>query len=345
MLPVVILPKLYAIRNRWRQNTSHASQLVRDLVILLFSVAVALSIYHGTLAALAKIKTDLSFAYLPASLPLGLVLLFLFIMLLLSNSIAALGAFYLGKDLDLILASPLSVPRFFFGKFLEIFGGSSWMAIIFGLPAIIGFASAYHAPWSYAALVFVTLVPYFVLPTALAVIVVTLFTIVIPANRTREILFFIFALVLLGVYFVGKLLFPEMVSLQSTNDLLRVVAILTMPNTTWMPSYWAAACLGEGLEHTGRDVWPYLAMLYTSALSLFSLAYFLIRTLHFRAYSRAKDTGRGLRLSSRRSHGLVVQMTPFFDQQFRAILMKEFKVFARDMTQAVQLLLLLGLCM
>lgn len=345
MVPVVILPKVFALRNRWRQNATSFSQLIRDLVILIFCIAVAVSIYQGTLAALAKIRTDLSFAYLPATLPLGLVLLFLFMMLLFSNAIAALGAFYLGRDLDLILASPLSVPRFFFGKFLEILAGSSWMAVIFGLPAIAGFARAYNASWEYAALVLVTLLPYFIIPTALSIVLVTLFTIVIPANRTREILFFIFALVLLGMYLVGKLLFPSTVSFQNANDLLRVVAILTMPNTTWMPSYWAATTLGEALEQSGRSIWPYLTMLYAASASLTALAYFLVRTLHFRAYSRAKDTGRGLRLSSRRSHAFLVRMTPFLDPQFRAIMMKEFKIFARDMTQAVQLLLLLGLCM
>jgi ABC-2 type transport system permease protein len=345
MIPVVILPKLLSIRNRWRHNRLHASQFARDVIILLFCVAVTVSIFQGTVAALEKIKTDLSFAYLPAPLPLGLVLLFLFLMLLFSNSIAALGAFYLGRDLDLLLASPLSKPRFFFGKMLEIFGGSSWMAVIFGLPAILGFASAYQAGWDYGLIVVATLIPYFVLPTALSIVVITLFTVMVPANRTREILFFVFALVLMGIYLIGKLVFPSNASFQNANDLLRIVSILSVPNTTWMPSYWAATCLGETLEHSGKNILPYLAMLYSTAFGLTALAYFLVRTFHFTAYSRARDNRHGLKLSSRTSHSFFVRATPIFDQQFRAVIMKEFKIFARDMTQAVQLLLLLGLCM
>lgn len=345
MVPVVILPKLWAIKNRWRQNRTQFSQLTRDLIILAFCVAVTVSIFHGTISALEKIKEDISFAYLPAPLPLGLVLLFLFVMLLFSNSISALGSFYLGRDLDLILASPLGPRRLFFGKMAEIIGSSSWMAIIFGLPAIAGFASAYGAGWPYLAVVIATLVPYFVIPTALAIIFVTLFTMAIPANRTREILFAIFALVLLGIYLVGKLIFPSGASFQNVNDILRIVSILSMPNTSWMPSYWAATCLGEVLEKSGKDCTPYLIMLYTTAVGLTALAYMLVRILHFSAYSRAKDNQRGVRLSSRRSQSALVRLTPLFDQQFRAIFAKEFKVFARDMTQAVQLLLLLGLCM
>lgn len=345
MFPVIVKPKLRAIRNRWRQNRMHASQLTRDLIIFAFCIAVTISIFRGTVLALDKIKEDIDLVYLPATLPLGLVLLFLFMMLLFSNCITALGSFYLGRDLDLVLASPLKPRSFFFGKFLEIGASSSWMAIIFGLPAILGFASAYGASWSFVGLAILTLIPYFIIPVALGVVLVTLFTILIPANRTREILFVIFAMALAGMYLVGKLIFPSGAGFHSMTDLLRIISILSIPNTTWMPSYWAANCLGESLEQTGKTILPFLSLLYGSAVGLTALAYVLYRTLHFSAYSRAKDNRRGMKLSSRHSQALLVRVGGLLDPQFRAILAKEFKLFARDMTQAVQLLLLLGLCM
>ncbi len=345
MVPAILLPKLYTIRNRWRQNMRQPTQLARDFIILGFSVAVMIAIYQGTIRALVEVRETITFAYLPATLSLGLVLLFLFAMLLFSNSITALGTFYLGRDLDLVLASPISLPRFFFGKWLEVGASSSWMAIIFGMPAIAAFSQAYESNPYYIVVVIATLLPYFVIPTSLSIVFVTVFTTVLPANRTREILFAIFAMALLGLYFVGKLIFPIGASFHNSNDVLRIVSLLSLPNTTWMPSYWAAAVLGESLEPTGMTRAVYLSLLYTVAIGLTALAYALVKLLHFSAYSRAKDNRRGMRLSSRKLHRAMVRVAGFVDPQFRAIITKEFKIFARDMTQAVQLLLLLGLCM
>lgn len=345
MVPAILLPKIFAIKNRWKQNTRQFSQLARDLIILAFSIAVTIGIYQGTVSALEKIRTEITFAYLPSSLALGLVLFFLFVMLLFSNSVSALGAFYLGKDLDLVLASPIGMRRIFFGKWLEIMASSSWMAIIFGLPAIAAFAHSYGASYHYVGIVVITLIPYFIIPTSLAIALVTIFTVILPASRTREILFIIFAFVLLGIYFIGKLIFPAGTSFHNVNDLLRIVSLLSVPNTSWMPSYWAASCLGLVLEPSKLSLIPYLVLLYSSAIGLTGLAYTLVQLLHFTAYSKARDTRRSLRLSSRRSQALYVRYARFIDPQFRAVIAKEFKIFARDMTQAVQLLLLLGLCM
>ncbi|MBX7144552.1 MAG: hypothetical protein K1X79_08895 [Oligoflexia bacterium] len=343
IFPIVLQPKLIAVRARWRENLRRRTQLGRDIFLIAFSIAVMFSIFQGTLTMIEKINANTHLAYMPPSLPLGLILLFLLAMLFFSNCISALGAFFLGKDLDLILASPLSPTRFFWGKLTEIALSSSWMALIFGAPAILAFAVWYQASAFFWLTLLVSLLPYFLIPSALSIILVTAFTVFVPANRTREVLLVIFALVLLAIYMVGKLLTPENASFNNVNDLLRMVSILSLPNTTWVPSYWCATVLSEVLSPSGKNWWPYLGLQYSVMTALISAAYVLFRTCHFAAFSRAKDNRQTLRLSSKTSQFIWVAITPFIPPPYRAIIAKEFKVFARDMTQAVQLLLLLGL--
>jgi hypothetical protein len=94
MIPVVIKPKVLAAKNRCRQSFRRKSLLLRDIFLILFAFVVVAVIYEGTLAMLAKMQVNANFAYMPPTLPLGLIFLFLLSMLFFSNCITALGAFY-----------------------------------------------------------------------------------------------------------------------------------------------------------------------------------------------------------------------------------------------------------
>jgi ABC-2 type transport system permease protein len=345
MIPIVLQPKLLSIKNRWKQSLRRRSQLFRDVFLLAFSVSVMWAIYEGTLAMLAKVQLNAHLAYLPPYLPLGLIFLFLLSMLFFSNCISALGALYLGRDLDLILASPLAPSRFFFGKLTEVTLSASWMAIIFGAPVILAFSSWYQASYELWLVLFAAALPYFVLPATVAIALVTIFTALIPASRTREVLLVVLAMLLIAGYLVVRLLAPADLGLHQMDDLLRIISVLALPNASWLPSYWLAASLSEVLEPSARSLWPYIGCLYGTTIFWGALAYGCFRLFHFRAFSMAKDNRQGLRLSSRRAQKILNALTPWMAPEYRAIIVKEFKVFARDMTQAIQLLLLLGLCM
>ena len=127
--------------------------------------------------------------------------------------------------------------------------------------------------------------------------------------------------------------------------MIRLVAILSLPNTIYSPSYWAASVLGDYLVPAGRPIWPYLAMLYGTAITAVAAAYLTMSFFYDYAFSKSKNNIRGIRLRSKASQARLRFMTPGMARPTRAIFAKEFKLFARDMTQALQLILLLGLCM
>ncbi|RMG44457.1 MAG: hypothetical protein D6719_01785 [Candidatus Dadabacteria bacterium] len=344
MIPVLVEPKFDAFKNRWRKNLTLSGQLGRDLVITIFSGLVVFGIYNGCLALVRHIERSSSIVQISPSLPLGLLLLLLLIMLLFSNCIHALGAMFLSKDLDLVLSSPIGPAQFFYGKFIDTFLSSSWMALIFGTPAIVAFGVAYHVDPVFYFLAAIILLPYFALPVSLSILTVTIFARVIPIHRTREIILGVAILAVIALYFITRAINPGDTSYTDLTDILHIVSLASIPHTIWSPSYWTAVSISELLEGRGTDFIPYVVMLYATFIAATSLAYILFRLFYQDAYSAAHNTKSTFRLESKRSQQRLILLTPFLSRPFRAVLAKEYKLFARDMTQTIQLMLLIGLC-
>jgi len=344
MIPILLKPKVIAFSNRWRTGIVRKSQLGRDLAIGTFSLLIMFSIYKLTVLALERISANIDIAYFPPSLPLGLVFLFLLAMLLLSSAVTALGTFFLNHDLNLLLTSPIKISSFFWGKYLEVFFSASWMALVFGMPLILGFAVFYQAPLSFYLATTLLIIPYFVIPTALATALVIAFTRLVPINRTKEVMIFLCMLLIVGAYSLLQLLDIKNSSVADADDLLRIVALLSLPNTNWVPSFWLAASLGELLEGAGLTFWSYVVLLYAGAIGSASLAYLSVRLLYEAAYSRSNSGSGSVQIQNRIFRNVVFKLTPFIPDQYRAVVSKEYKLFTRDMAQAIQLLLLLGIC-
>lgn len=345
MIPVLLKPRLLGLKNQWRSGARGRLRRGRDFVVLFFSLLIIITIYRGTSTALQTLQENAHLAYLHPSLPIGLLFMLLMAMLSFSNAVAALSILYMGSDLDLILSAPVTTWRLVSAKVIQISLSSSWMALIFGIPVLVAFGRAYNAGSMFYLLMIAVLVPLFLIPSTLAAIAVTLFTRYVPVNRTKEILLLVSAMALFGLYYLIHLSSSTGKSLSDVDEILRMVSFLGAPHRIWMPSHWAAVCLGEVLESSGRNWSAHLTMLYSVALFCASSVYLVLRGMYFSSYSKSKSAKQGVYLQSQRSQDRLRALTPFLSQPVRAMCAKELKCFARDMTQALQLLLLIGLCM
>lgn len=343
-IPTILQPKFLSFKNHLRQSFHSSRQGGRDSIIFVLSILLMYWIFRGTAAGLTYIQESEHLAYLHPSLTLGLGLLVLFGMLVFSNCVSALGSLFLAHDLELILAAPLSPRRLFSGKLLEIMASSSWMVLVFGVPVLCAFGAAYDAGVGYYFWALVMMLPYFALPSACALLIVSIFATIVPANRTKPILFVIMIMFILMVYLLASILRPEATA-YSINDLLRIISMLSVANVQWSPTYWIAGGLGSILVPNGESPLTYLVLSYSSLGFCIGLAYIAVRLLHKRAYSRSKNIFQAFNIDSRRAQRVLVLLLSFVNQPFRAIIAKEFKLFSRDMAQAVQLMLLMAICM
>ena len=152
------------------------------------------------------------------------------------------------------------------------------------------------------------------------------------------------AIGVMASYIIFQLIFPEpnAFTFRKLEDVLRIVAVLSVPNADWSPSYWASTCLSELLIPSKASIVPHFVLLYSTAVGLIALAFLCVRYWHFEAYSRAGSGTKRTGFGGFDGRQAVNRLLPFVSRHVRAQFIKEMKLFTRDLTQIFQLLLLSG---
>jgi len=133
---------------------------------------------------------------------------------------------------------------------------------------------------------------------------------------------------------------PErLLRVESLPDITAFFATLQSPVTPLLPSFWAGETLFASLRG-GRDLLHFLA-LWTTAASLTLLLRLTHERWHFSGFSNAQEA-RKTRFTKLRSLDRVADRLPISAIR-RHLLLKDAKVFFRDVSQWSQLLLLVAL--
>ncbi len=343
---VTFKPKIWGFLNYWKKNKTDQGRLIRDSVILLFGVAIMYGIFYGILWVLGKGEEGKSYVYFHPFLIFGLIFLYLFLMLIFSNMSSVISIFYSSNDLDLILSSPIKSFRFFCGKFLEALFESSWITMIFIFPMVYSVAKFYQAKPIYYFSVFFLLLPYLIIPTALAFILSTLYLAFVSPALSRVLSRIVFMLFVFGAIWALYYLFfkEQYFSFKNPNDILKILAIFSLPNVTYLPSFWLAKILSKSLLGNMYFIWQYVFLLFSAALSLFSFSFILFHLVYFSAYSRIQELRSKKMFDSINSQKFYKKALFFVKQTKRGMFAKEFKTLSRDSSQIMQALLLAVIC-
>ncbi|MDC0357737.1 hypothetical protein OAO01_02900 [Oligoflexia bacterium] len=344
MFLTLIKPNLYAIKNRWKSCACLRRQVGRDLISLIFALIVICVMYNTTAAILENLYFDSRSPYSPHSILLHFLTLVLFMILLFTNCVVTLNTLFVAKDLDLILSSPIGKLSFFSGRYLNIFLNSSWMALLFAGPTIFAFGTYYGYGQGSSVLALFVLLVFFTIPASIAIVVVTLCTSLVSISRLKELLFLMFVLLVGCTYYVFKLIGPIKLSYGNINQALEALLASPLLFSNWMPPHWTANTITALLLPTETYATPFLIALVGTSFCLFMLAYTCVSCLHAYTYSASKDAGRQVKLRSQKFQYLLKRWSACINQQYRAFIVKEFRLFARDMSQALQLVFLLSIC-
>ncbi len=344
MIPTLYKPVVWQFKNRWRSGEDRKTLFARDFFLFLLTMLLMVATYQGTLSTLLALKEKHDVLYVSPTTPLSIMFLFLLGLLFFSGAISTLGTLFLGKDLEFLLASPIRTGRFFLGKFFHVLCSSAWMLLVFGIPMLIAFGNFYGTSLWYYIIGSTLLVPLFCIPTALAFIAVTLFAHLVPVHRTRD-LFLLALMIALGAFFFFFHSDSNAVSdPREIQELLRYTSLSSSVNLTWLPSFWISESLGELLEPSSRPITLYILLLSLTTVASMSAAFLIVHQLYRSAYAKSQAHSLGIRINARKARHRFWTLKQWIPAPYRAIFGKEYKVFSRDMTQAVQLVLLLGLC-
>jgi ABC-2 type transport system permease protein len=273
---------------------------------------------------------------------LGLSWLFLTFLsfLAFSGVVTALSTFFLSDDLRLLLAAPVAARRLFYARFARTLGAASWMVLVFLVPVLAGVGLARCAPASFYLVSVAVVAPFCAIPVALGAAATLLLVNVFPARRARDILMLMGLVFAISIVMLLRFLQPEqLLRVESMPEVTDFFATLQSPITPLLPSFWAGEALFAGLVG-GQDL-LHLAALWTTAAVLVVAVGALFERWHFAGFSKAQEA-RKARFVRWAALDWFASRLPMSIAR-RQMLIKDLKVFLRDVSQWSQLLLLLAL--
>ncbi len=336
----LLLPSLWSSRNRAARR--QAGDSTRAFVFAVIALVVFTALFLGAFWLTWELEGYAEFGdYL---LRLGLSWLFLAFLsfLAFSGVVTALSTFFLSEDLRLLLAAPIATRRLFHARFVRTVAQASWMIVVFLAPVLAGVGLARCAPSSFYAVAILTVVPFAVIPVALGTAITLLLVNVFPARRARDILMLMGLLFAASVVVLLRVIQPEqLLRVESLPDITDFFTTLQSPITPLLPSFWAGETLFASLQ--GRHDWLHAAALWTTAFGMVVLVREANERWYFTGFSKAQEA-RKTRFTRLRGLDRLARALPL-SMVRRQLLLKDLRVFLRDVSQWSQLLLLLALVM
>ncbi|MEZ5420506.1 MAG: hypothetical protein R2708_24625 [Vicinamibacterales bacterium] len=336
--PFLLLPGLWASRNRARRR--ERGDLLRAVVFGGIGVTVVGALVGGAFWVTYQAAQYAELGdYL---IRIGLSWLFLTFLsfLAFSGVVSALSTFFLSDDLRLVFAAPVSARRLFYARFSRTLAQAGWMVVVFLVPVLAGIGLAKCAPLSFVAIATLTVAPFVVIPVGLGAAVTLLLVNVFPARRARDILMLMGLVFATSLVILMRVIQPErLLRVESMPVVTDFFATLQSPVTPLIPSFWAGEAIFAGLQGS-VDVLHLGALWTTAAAMVVGLAAAFERW-HFAGYSKSQEA-RKARFAEWRVVDRLVGLLPLAPVQ-RQLLVKDLKVFLRDVSQWSQLLLLLAL--
>ena len=336
--PYLLLPALWASRNRARRR--ERGDFSRALLFGGVAVGVCAALYQGSFWLTGQLADyDELGDYL---LRIGLSWLFLTFLsfLAFSGVVTALSTFFLSEDLRLLLVAPIATRRLFYARFARTVIQASWMVVIFLAPVLVGVGRARCAGAAFYATALATVAPFVVIPVAAGAALTLLLVNTFPARRARDLLMLMGLLFAASLVVVLRMIRPEqLLRVESLPDVTGFFATLQSPATPLLPSFWAGETLFASLRG-GRDL-LHAAALWTTALASVVMVRMANERWYFTGFSRSQEAPKA-RFARFRAIDALAAALPMSPVR-RQLLIKDVKIFLRDVSQWSQLLLLLAL--
>jgi ABC-2 type transport system permease protein len=336
--PYLLLPSLWSSRNRARRR--ERGDLARGIVFGGIALLVTASIFYGAYWITLQVADYAELGdYL---IRLGLSWLFLTFLsfLAFSSVVTSLSTFFLSDDLRLLMAAPVASRRLFFARFARTVGQASWMVVVFMTPILAGVGMARSAPPSFYLVAVLTVAPFVMIPVAFGSMITLGLVNVFPAKRARDILMLMGLVFATSIVLLLRFIQPErLLRVESMPEVTDFFATLQSPITPLLPSFWAGETLFASLQGGADPL--HFAALWTTALALVVAASAGFARWHFAGFSKAQEA-RKVRFARWQWVDGLAALLPLSVVR-RQLLVKDLKVFLRDVSQWSQLLLLLAL--
>ncbi len=277
----------------------------------------------------------------------------LMVMLVFSAGILLYGGLYCSPESRLLRTLPVRAETVFSHKFREAMWFSSWGFVLLGSPMLVAYGVVRDAAWPYYALLLPFMLAFVVIPAACGGICCMLLVGWLPRLRLHLLTAAVTLACLATLWFGWTLLTEPKADAMSAAWFERAFARLRITEQKLLPSWWLASGLLEAArtERTGKieavalaESVKFLSLLIANALLLQVVAGWVARVAYRRGASHLVGEVPARR---RRKTGwfdrLLEGSTASPSRPLRLLLVKDLRVFRRDISQWSQFLIFFGL--
>lgn len=335
-LQTITTPKWRSAVNRLRQERSGGNG--KFVLLLLVALGFWAAVFGMSFRILRYIQSSGEVGVPLAAKFLSIVLLAFASLLLLSNLITALSSFFLAKDLDLLVSSPVDWLRLYLAKLGETLLHSSWMVVLMAVPIFTAYGLVFRGGPLFPLVVVGALIPYFVLPCVIGSAITLILVNIFPARRTRDLLGLIAVGAFGGLVLLFRLIRPERLARpEGVRSLLDYLSALQTPTSPFLPSEWATSMIMNWLQQVG-DPLP-VVLLWTTGPAFVVMGALLHARFYAAGFSKAQEGAE--RFVRGKVWGSVFsRLFSRMPAARREFVLKDLRLFFRDTTQWSQLILL-----
>ncbi|MFM1997872.1 MAG: hypothetical protein RLZZ111_2259 [Planctomycetota bacterium] len=277
----------------------------------------------------------------------------LMVMLVFSTGILLYGSMYCSAEARLLMTLPIRSETMFTHKFHEAMWFSSWGFVLLGSPMLVAYGVVRGAPWTFYLLLLPFMLAFVVIPATLGGILCMAAVAWLGRLRLHA-LSLLIAAVCAGAAWLGwSLLAKGPVAGDSSAWFEGLLARLAVTEQRFLPSWWLSSGLIEaarsGIDAAGRmaalvEAVKFLAVLVSNGMLLQLLAGWLARASYRRGYSQLVGevpARRKRRMSW--ADELLSSAGSSRGRPLRLLLVKDLRLFRRDISQWSQFVIFFGL--
>jgi len=342
--PLILLyPSWCRARRMFSSGESSRSDQLRYLTLAISLIVLLCGVYRGVQWFLIEMGSSPFLSPLLPDIILDLFLLSTGSISFISNLATSLGILFFADDLELILASPISAPRFFLGRFGRVWLLCSWMPLIFSIPVITAIGIHYNAPLLFYCAAAVLIPTTLLLPTILAALIAIPLAHTLPRLALKGTRVLLIGCGVILVALVMYLLPTILNEATSTDRIIRLFYYLTLPDNRFLPIRWVSTILSALATNTPAPLAAY-ALLFGSLLGVgISSAFLLYGWLYPETYALNKTASHASETTFSIAK-IVERVLARKSAQSRAVITAELGYLIRDWTSLFEigLLVILG---
>ena len=277
----------------------------------------------------------------------------LMVMLVFSTGILLYGGMYCSAEARLLLTLPVRAETIFAHKFQEALWFSSWGFVLLGSPMLVAYGIERGAAWPYFLLLLPFMVAFVVIPAAIGCMCCMALVAWLPGLRFHALSVAAALAAALAAWTAWSMLSPGRVDTMSAAWFEQTFARLAVTEQKLFPSWWLSSGLMAAAEvgrRTGSSLAPlleavkFLALLIANGMLLHLVAGWVARVAYRRGYSQLFGEPRQRRQRRiGRFDQAFVNAGSAAGKPLRLLLVKDLRLFRRDIAQWSQFVIFFGL--